>query len=486
MPVTSVAFVEFYRQWPGYFCDSFNASFAGALKAEGHRTKIFKCFQHDDAPSHLAALERALLDGGPWDVVVVDRVWSHHLLQAIKRSTGAKHFVVMQWESPTQWEELRWRISPISRTSLVDFVNGLGNEESSDLLSIPNLHWRDETGQWHSPKSHVPLNVADLFAAPLDLAYETSEVFGLPKEEVNQTRYLVMNMGCPYRTAKNETGFLENLELPTLWGDAGCTFCNVGPYERQTGKERLALMDRQISALVPHGHFTKLVVQDEYIFRDLDSLVQCVMRHCEPGVDIMVRARVAYLESCHDVLIRALETFKGFGTITPYLVGFENFSDEELRRYNKGQTAHEGLEAAKKLQTLAVEYDNLRLSPSQGFILFGPWTTLDDLVLNLRALKELSFSQFRGSITQRKLRLNPDAALVAKARADNLLIEEYSDAHADNAAGTGYQAEIPYRFLHPEVSRIWDLLNGPEGVRGKDEFDRLEEAIRIVQSDASP
>ena len=57
-------------------------------------------------------------------------------------------------------------------------------------------------------------------------------------------------------------------------------------------------MNRQLRALSIHGKFTRLVVQDEYIFRDLDILVDAAMEHCQPGLDIMVRARVAYLESC--------------------------------------------------------------------------------------------------------------------------------------------------------------------------------------------
>ena len=483
MPRISVAFVEFYRQWPGYFCDSFNASFAGALRSAGHRTKIYKCFQHENADTNLSLLERSIEEDGPWDLVVVDRIWSHHLLEALTRSSKANDFVVMQWESPTQWTELRWRISPTSRSSLVSFADALSSNETFDPASIPNLHWRDTSGVWHQPKKHRSLNVRELFAAPLDLAYDVAEVIGLAPSEAHQTRYLVMNMGCPYRTAKNESGFLKALDLPTEWGDSGCTFCNVGPYERQTKEERVALMERQVSALTTHGTFSRLVVQDEYIFRDLDSLVETVMRHCNFEVEIMVRARIAYLESCHDVLVRALERFEGHGTITPYLVGFENFSDDELERYNKGQTAAEGIAAVRKLDDLSARYSNLRLSPSQGFILFGPWTTIDDLERNLKALREIAFARHRGSITRSKLRLNPDAALVARAESDGLLVEHYQGAHEDNAAGTGYQAEIPYRFLHADVARVWDLLNGHNSVRGSDEFDRLERAIDIARGE---
>ena len=118
-----------------------------------------------------------------------------------------------------------------------------------------------------------------------------------------------------------------------------------------------------------------------------------------------------------------------------------------------------------------------------SFILFGPWTSLQDLERNLDALRNVSFGKYRGSITRSKLRLNPDAALLSRAKADGLLIEEYAQAHEDNAAGTGYQAEIPYRFLNDDVARVWSLLNGDNAVEGHDELDRLERAITITRGE---
>ena len=441
---------------------------------------------HESESEPLEALRASLAETGPWDLVVVDRIWSHRLVEALKEASGATEFVVMQWESPTQWEEIRWRISPTSRGSLVRFADALASGRRPQDESIPNLYWRDDSDHWHVPSASHELSVAELFAAPLDLAYDEAECFGLAPQEAQKTRYLVMNMGCPYRGAKNESTFLEGLDLPTQWGAGGCTFCNVGPYERQTRLQRRELMFGQLEALAVHGPYERLVVQDEYIFRDLDVLVDAMLEHGDPGVDLMVRARVDYLDSCREVLLSALEKFKGFGTITPYLIGFENFSDAELARYNKGQSAADGLRAARELERLAAEHENFRVSPSQGFILFGPWTTLEDLEVNLEALREVSFSRFRGSITKSKLRLNPDAALVARARVDGLLLDGYDEAHQDNAAGTGYQAEIPYSFAHAAVGQVWDLLNGEGGVEGRDELDRLERALQVVRASVRP
>jgi len=242
-------------------------------------------------------------------------------------------------------------------------------------------------------------------------------------------------------------------------------------------------MRTQLEALAERGPYDRLVVQDEYIFRDLDVLVDLLVELGPPMVELMVRARVDYLESCSDQLIRALETLGDRGTIVPYLIGLENFSDRELRRYNKGQTAEEVENGIARLDALGEAYPNFHVSPSQGFILFGPWTTLEDLELNVAAFRRVGFQRFRGRVTRSKLRLNPDAALIARARADGLVQDSHDRPDEDNAADTGYQAEIPYRFAEPATARVWELLNGPEAIQGDHEIDRLERATRRVRDE---
>ena len=480
-----VGFIEFYRQWPGYFTDTFNAAYAGALSEAGHDARIFRIFLHERSQEVILEAHQALTAAGPFDVLVFDRVWDGALLRDVVTAAGAPHVLVLQWESSAQWPEVTARISPISRDALLAYAEAIATDVAPTSECIPNLFTRDENGAWRPPKSLVPLEIKRELRAPLTLGHDRAAHFGLPEEAYRRTRYLVLNMGCPYRGAENTSDFLDGLDLPTSWGAAGCTFCNVGPYERQRREERLALMENQLAALALHGDYDRLVVQDEYIFRDLDTLVEVVMRHAAAPVEIMVRARVDYIDSCRDALVRALEELGEFGTITPYLVGFENFSDAELQRYNKGQTRAQSITAAQTLFALADRYPNLTLSPSQGFILFGPWTTLDDLDANIDAFRTLGFNRLRGALTRSKLRLNPDAALVARARADGLLIAAYDERSEDNAQETGYQAELPYRFAHDATARVWELLNGPNPTRGESEIDRLARAVTQARAEAA-
>lgn len=427
-------------------------------------------------------LLEALRAEGPWDLLVVDRVWSREALVALRAAAGGARVVVTQWESPAAWPEVDFRVAPVSRRGLLALTDAVA--AGAATTGLPNVWTRDALARWVPPASAEPLLVAREMAAPLDFAYDRAVVVGLDPQEAADTRYLLLNMGCPYRGAENTSGFLADTKPDTPWGDRGCTFCNVGPYEAQSPQARRALMAAQLEALALRGPYRRLVVQDEYVFRDLDLLVELVLEHAPAGVDLMVRARVEDIFRCEAVVLRALEKLGDHGTLTPYLIGFENFSDAELRRYNKGQTAAEAEAAALKVLGWAAAWPNLGLSRSQGFILFGPWTTLDDLRLNAVALRRSGFDRLRGGLTRSKLRLNPDAAILARARADGLVVETHGRPDEDNASETGYQAEIPYRFAHPQTARVWELLNGPAPVRGRDEIDRLMVAIAAVDAEA--
>jgi hypothetical protein len=472
----AVAFLEFYRQWPGYFCDSFQAVQVADLRRAGFDAKIFKAYMHSDSEGVTQELLATLEDQGPFQLLVTDRIWSRDLLRAVKRAAGDPAVLINQWEEPARWSEVDYRISPMSRESMVSFVKAIDAGEET-TIELPNLFRRDEEGAWVSPARSEALQVAREFGAPVEMAYDSASYHGLSQAEASQTRYLVLNMGCPYRGAENTSGFFDDITLSTDWGDKGCTFCNVGPYERQTDRDRRGSMERQLDAVIAHGEFHKLVVQDEYIFRDLDTLVELICERDIRGVDLMVRARVDYVERCEQQLVRALELLGDRGTITPYLIGFENFSDAELARYNKGQTGAEAELAIARLDGLAEEHPNLKLSQSQGFILFGPWTTLEDLEINVRAMRRVGFERLRGRFTSSKIRLNPDAALVHRAHADGLVTVAFGRDDEGNAAATGYQAEIPYRFQDPGTARVWELLNGGGDLGPGDEVQRLERAI---------
>lgn len=483
-----VAFVELYRQWPAYFVDTFAAAQAGDALRAGHRVTLWRAAL-DDRPApaessaaRLDALCAGLAAEAPVDLLVMDRVWSREVLAALVAAAGGPRVLINQWELPAAWSEVTWRASPLSRTATAGLIAALAEGNLPDAARTPNLWCRGADGSWLPPAVRQPLQVARELRGPLTLHLgEVTRLIGLTEPQARAARFLVLNMGCPYRGAANDTGFLDGLELAPAWGASGCTFCHVGPYEAQSGAERIDLMDRQLREIARSGPFDQLVVIDEYAFRDLDVLVERVIAHGIRDVELMVRARVDYLDSCAPQLSRALELLEGRGTLAPYLVGFENFSDAELQRFNKGQSGADVEAAVAKLDALAALHPNLRLSPSNGFILFTPWTTLADLRRNAEGMRRTDFRRLRGGVTRSRLRLDPDAALVARARADGLVLERHLSAEDDNAAAVGYQAETPWRFADPAAARVWELLNGGSGELGPgSELERLERAISLA------
>ena len=79
--------------------------------------------------------------------------------------------------------------------------------------------------------------------------------------------------------------------------------------------------------------------------------------------------------------------------------------------------------------------------------------------------------------------MNPDAALVHRAHADGLVTVAFGRDDEGNAAATGYQAEIPYRFQDAGTARVWELLNGGGDLGPGDEVERLERAISQTRTE---
>lgn len=62
-------------------------------------------------------------------------------------------------------------------------------------------------------------------------------------------------------------------------------------------------------------------------------------------------------------------------------VGIENFNDNVLQRYRKGHTCQEAIVALRHMREAGI-------NPGIDFIMFDPWTTLDELKFNLKIIEQ--------------------------------------------------------------------------------------------------
>ncbi len=140
-------------------------------------------------------------------------------------------------------------------------------------------------------------------------------------------------------------------------------------------------------------------------------------------------------------------------------MGIENFSQPELDRYNKGIRAETNVAFLEALWGWRERFgDTLDLDNAAfGFVLFSPWTRMDDLRTNFEGIRRTRFDRLRGKLLHSRARLYPDTALYYLARRDGLLVDHLAAAAADNSRRYGYFPSNPWRFQDPQVARFAEV-----------------------------
>ncbi len=148
--------------------------------------------------------------------------------------------------------------------------------------------------------------------------------------------------------------------------------------------------------------------------------------------------------------------------------GLENFSATELQRLNKGTTPLMNLRAVNLLKELELASEGrFFYSGYMGLsvLLFTPWTTLEELHLNIGLLLHLRLENEVGNLFMSRLRLHPDLAITALARHDNVIVDCEDDPALVLNRRKLFEQELPWKHLDPRmdaVSRIAVRLEADE------------------------
>jgi len=410
-------------------------------------------------------------------VIVFERVWSAELVAALRRSLPAAIFVQLRGEHELPGAEADWVLTSEPRQglpALIEFLSGararppagsrerLGEgvrvhdgpslERPRRLLDRPNLH----------PRVIHP----ETFSGARSFAIRG-------------------NGGCPYQADARENPAYAGVHLPAGLG-RGCAFCTTGNhYEGRPAAEVAAhVLDqlRWVRAEAPS--IERVVLKDQNPFAYLTELVESAVTEGLGPFTLMLETRADWMLRSRVRFERALEAAGQAGIrLVPFLVGIENFSQPELDRYNKGIRAETNVAFLEWLSdvrdrfggTLAIE------EASFGFVLFSPWTTLEDLDTNHRAIVRTRFDRLRGRLLHARARLYPDTALYYLAERDGLFTESFAPGE-DNARRYGYFPARPWRHRDPVVARFAQLATAlVDETGGKDEvraFGLLLDAFR--------
>jgi len=276
--------------------------------------------------------------------------------------------------------------------------------------------------------------------------------------------YLFANSGCPYKKDAAESVFYSGVDLDKKGiVRKGCSFCvDKTAYQAIPFHELVELILLQIRYIARHGRSVdELVVDDAMSFTIMDRLMDVIANEHFPQYTFLFRGRADLLLANEDILRRTITIASDAGhIISIFLVGFENFSDKELELYNKGIKSDDIRHAIDLLFSLEKEYpENFTFTKyaSHGFILFNPWTKMEDLRINIEAFQEYEIERVVGNITSRRLRLYKGLPLYEKAKADGLICDK-SVFDEMFIKKSGYlHSEEPWRFREPDVETVWRL-----------------------------
>ena len=322
-----------------------------------------------------------------YDPIVYERVWSPRLVERLRRKLPGKVFIGLRGEhvlldsAPADIfcdGEPRWILAP-----LVQWLRG-----ESDAPPAQTLFRRQRGGgspAWDKPAPAVvaPPRTAR-YAPNLRPVVVNPEL--LPEV---RTFSVVGNDGCPFQLDARDNPLYAGTKIPERYG-RGCAFCTTGNhYEGHPNAETAASVLEQIRYLRANAPERRLLVlKDQNPFGYLTEVIERCETEALSGFTLLLETRAEWFLRNARRFDRALDVARRIDVrIAPFLVGIENFSQPELDRFNKGITVATNIEFLDTLWRWKEEYgEALDLGHTAfGFILFSPWTTMQDLETNLAA-----------------------------------------------------------------------------------------------------
>ncbi|MCC6644657.1 MAG: hypothetical protein IT374_03670 [Polyangiaceae bacterium] len=411
-------------------------------------------------PGDLEASWRELVTAlAPYRTVLYERVWSADLPARLRRDLPGVTIVQVRGEHPMEG-------------AVADHV--FGPERDRVLSSMLALAGRPAAP---APRGYAPV-VRPVVATPRHPG-------GPPSFPI------VGNLGCPHGDDARANPLYEGVALPEGMG-RGCSFCTTGNHyehrSRELAVEHALVQLRYLRANAPE--IDTLVLRDQSPFYYLTELVEAAAAEGLGAFSLLLESRADWFLQSEARFVRALVAAGRAGIrLCPFLVGVESFSQPELDRFNKAMDAETNARFLERLWAWRDEHaPALDLSHAAfGFILFTPWTTLDDLRANLAGVRRTRLSELRGHLLLSRARLYPDTALYYLAERDGLLAERFRSEAEDSSARYGYLPAAPWRFRDPRVARVADLgaallARDPSG----DEPAMLEALIELCAGAGDP
>lgn len=309
-------------------------------------------------------------------------------------------------------------------------------------------------------------------------------------ERIRQTLVDMMDCRtCSYRENLEHNTFYSRLTLKERRKYAGCSYCSVPPrppnVSNETQKRVFLDLMRYYQKQLPHLERVSLPHPETFFDVLLELAPQLTSGEFRP-VGFQMQLRPDVIVRRENDLWAILSAFKSSGfRVHLATVGFENFSESELKILNRGYEPYINTQALEIIRNFAEKFpQTIDMSRAiASFILFNPYTSMEDVEENLDQIAARDFGLFF-RIKINKARIHPGVGLYALARREGLLVESKRDTHllSDLPRG-GYQGDYGYRFKDPKIAAVYDCYAEAErNVRAGIEQHEIYILKKIVES----
>ena len=309
-------------------------------------------------------------------------------------------------------------------------------------------------------------------------------------KSLNPLPYVISGEPCLYSKSFKRNPFFTGLEFTHLIRPGGCAFCLRPPNMPEVWKDidsaqTIKVQIEAIGKTCPRGEGRQWIrMQGEAPIRHIVDVAKILVDNDLPPSDLLFDIRADRLVNTAPNIRRALQQIKGSShRIEICLLGIENFATSELNRLNKGLTSVTNLKAIQTLFQLERDFPQefgFRQHGGISLITFTPWTTPQELFLNLSVCKLLEITSISGKLLSGRLRLYPGLPLYERAKADGLLREQYDDPLMDTSRLNLYEPEAPWAFADPIMQPICQLLIRMENDQVPEGFDELTTKITDI------
>ncbi len=463
-PDHPVAILSFHSHSDRSFLDDRElALLSGDLRHDGIKNDLVLTVMtagQEQSPANAEIEDRLVAELRNYDPIVYERVWSPQLVERLRAQLPDKVFIGLRGEHElldSAPADIYCNAEP--RQILAPLIQWLRNSRTDPPAGTL---FRDRTadsqkGTWQPPTTTAEVQPSDRTYAPnLRPLVVNPEL--LPKI---RTFSVTGNIGCPFQNDARDNPLYEGTDIPQQFG-RGCAFCTTGNvYEGKPNNETAAFVLEQIRHVRSTApELQLLVLKDQNPFGYLTEVVERCAQEDLRDFALLLETRAEWFLRNSKRFERALEIANQINVrLAPFLVGIENFSQAELDRFNKGIKADLNVEFLETLWKWKEQHgDAFDLSHTAfGFILFSPWTTLQDLEINLAGIRRTKLDRLRGSLLLSRARLYPDTALYYLAKRDGLLVEDFASERDNASQRYGYYPSHPWKHVNADVAHFAEL-----------------------------